>query len=214
MKTWLRKAAAAVAFITLLAVFSGTALAAGPSVTYDGDADQFVFLPGTDLFQNFKGVMPGDTLTQEITVKNDTANGVKVKISLRAEPVDEQYRSFLSRMTLKVEQDGQSVLFEAPADQQGSLASDICLGTFSSGADILLNVSLVVPVEMGNEFQDQTGLIRWVFTAEELEDETNPDTNDSVRLWISITLAGAGAAGLLMLILLHRRHAVHKKAGR
>ncbi|MFR1759206.1 MAG: hypothetical protein ACLSX2_05855 [Christensenellaceae bacterium] len=52
------------------------ALADDASVSYEGGAEQFVFLPGseytdTDLFDGFKGVMPGDTLTQKITVTNN-----------------------------------------------------------------------------------------------------------------------------------------------
>ena len=50
--------------------------AADGKVTYSGNAGNSVFEPGsehslTDLFPNFKGVMPGDTLTEqvEITVK-------------------------------------------------------------------------------------------------------------------------------------------------
>ena len=73
--------------ITLAVLLSSTVtvFAADGKVTYSGNAGNFVFEPGsehslTDLFPNFKGVMPGDTLTQKITVKNDADNKVKVKI--------------------------------------------------------------------------------------------------------------------------------------
>ncbi len=214
MKVMLRSVMALAVCALLLTAFTAPALAADASVTYQGNADKFVFLPDNDLFQNFKGVMPGDTLTQQITVKNDTSNGVKVKIYLRAEPVDESYKAFLGNMTLKVVQDGNSVLFAAAADEQDGLAKDVCLGTFYSGADIDLAVSLAVPKEMGNEFQDSSGLVRWVFTAEEMPiGPDDPDTGDTSSVWLFGGLFAASGLGLLMLVLFRHGKAKGTRSG-
>ena len=49
--------------VTAVAMMVMPAFAAESSVSYDGDAKKFVFVPkNTDLFGNFKNVMPGDTL--------------------------------------------------------------------------------------------------------------------------------------------------------
>lgn len=194
--------------VSMLLTFPASVLADNSSVTYDGDANKYVFLPGTDLFSSFKGVMPGDTLTQNITVKNATSNGVKVKIYLRAEPVEEQYRSFLNQMTLKVVQESGSVLFSASAGAQDGLASNVYLGMFYSGADIELKVTLTVPIGMGNEFQNGVGKIHWVFTAEEYPTgPDDPQTGDTADLALYIILSAVSAVGIAALILFRRRSA-------
>ena len=49
--------------------------AASPSVTYEGNAKEFVFETDsthhlTDLFSDMKGVMPGDEITETIQIRN------------------------------------------------------------------------------------------------------------------------------------------------
>ena len=73
--------------LMLLVIFSCsvTAFAADGNVTYTGNSGSIIFAPGsdeslTDLFPNFKGVMPGDSLEQKITIKNNASNNVKVKL--------------------------------------------------------------------------------------------------------------------------------------
>ena len=110
--------------------------AADGKVTYSGNAGNFVFEPGsehslTDLFPNFKGVMPGDTLTQKITVKNNADNKVKVKIYIRSLGAHEDSAEFLSQLGLKVqksEDNEMAYMFDSAANETAQLADWVCLG--------------------------------------------------------------------------------------
>lgn len=165
------------------------------SVTYKGKAKEFIFQPGsdysvTDLFTNFKGVMPGDTLTQQINVRNEASKKVNVKIYIRALGLAELENNngeeivsaddsadFLKEMKLTVETDSDKKLFDAPADQTAGLTDWVCLGTFRSGADVDLNVDLEVPITMGNDYQERIGALDWQFMAEEFPlDPDDPST--------------------------------------
>lgn len=153
----------------MMAAAAGSAFAADSQVTYQGGADAFVVIPeDQDLFQNFKGVMPGDTLTQPVIVKNTVNSRGGVKLYLRAETSDETIKGFLEQMTLTVKQ-GETILSQAPSDQTAGLTENVLLGAFYQEAQIPLEAILTVPISMGNEFQDAAGTIRWIFTAEELD---------------------------------------------
>ena len=146
--------------LLMAALLCGSALAAA-SVTYEGGAEKFVFLPGssysdTDLFENFKGVLPGDVLTQTITVQNDT--DAQVRIYMRAEPVKQEDVDFLNQMHMTVTS-GSKEIFDAQADEQDGLAKNTLLGTFKKSGSTTLTVTLEVPIEMGNEFMGRIGTV-------------------------------------------------------
>lgn len=198
--------------LTLLLSFAVTVLAEEGRVTYSGNAGSFVFEPGsdhslTDLFPNFKGVMPGDTLTQQITVKNDADNKVKVKIYLRSLGAHEDSKAFLSQLGLKVKagaENEMAYMFDAAANETARLTDWVCLGTLYSGGEVNLDVTLTVPVEMGNEFQNKIGSLDWEFKIEEFPvdpDDPNPPTDDRVDTlwWIILAVAILTAIVLLLL---------------
>lgn len=164
-------AAAAVAMMVM------PAFAAESSVSYDGDAKKFVFVPkNTDLFGNFKNVMPGDTLTQEITVKNPKSNKFQAKIYLRSEGGIEG-EEFLKQLKLTVTAPADTKLFEAAADETADLTENTLLGTLSPGAEVKLSVQLEVPIEMDNKYMEKTGKVQWVFAVEEIplkDDDDEP----------------------------------------
>ncbi len=192
---------------------SVNAFAAG-TVTYDGEATKFIFEPGsqyspTDLFTDFKGVMPGDQITQTVQIRNDVSNEVKIKLYMRSLGAHEDSEDFLSQLHLQVSQEGESNLFDAPADQSAQLTEWVYLGTFYSGAEIDLNITLEVPVELGNEYQDAIGYLDWQFKIEEFpvepEDPKPPETGDSSAASFYIVLAGMSGLVVIFLVMYKRR---------
>ena len=193
--------------LALLLVLSCVSAQAAAQVNYEGGAEKFVFLPGStysdsDLFESFKQVMPGDVLTQRINVRN-TSNK-KVRIYLRAEPVEEQYKDFLSRMNLQVTAaDGE--IFDAAVSETGQLTENTLLGTFKKGGSTDLILTLTVPYDLGNEFMCTMGIVPWTFLVEELKDDDTPHTGDSFELgtWL---LAAALILAAIAYVVIKMKH--------
>ena len=151
-----------IAILMLVSLLMGSALAAA-SVTFEGGAEKFVFLPGStysssDLFENFKGVLPGDELVQKITVKNNTAD--RVRIYMRAETQGMEDREFLSQLQMKVECRNKDI-FDAAPSETAQLTKNTLLGTFKKKGSTELTVTLTVPLEMGNDFMNRKGVVPW-----------------------------------------------------
>lgn len=190
--------------------------AQGGEVTYTGDSGSFIFAPGsdhspTDLFPDLKGLMPGDAITQRITVKNNASNKVKVKIYLRAESVHPEGADFLSQLQMtvvKADEPG-NFMFDATADQTAQLTDWALLGTLYSGGEVDLLVTIRVPTELGNEYQDAMGAIDWSFKVEEfpseLVDPVAPETADPAQLGLLYTGVCVSTAALITLLPLYCR---------
>lgn len=203
-----------VLFITVVLLLSSTviAFATDGKVTYSGNAGNFVFEPGsehslTDLFPEFKGVMPGDALTQKITVKNNADNSVKVKIYIRSLGAHKDSVEFISLLGLKVvksEENEMAYMFDAAAGETAHLTDWVCLGTLYSGGKVNLDVTLNVPIELDNDFQNKIGYLDWEFMIEEFPvedtDPKPPQTGDNsiFELWVAIMLC----SGAMLIILL------------
>ncbi len=186
-------------------------------VTYSGNAGNFVFEPGsehslTDLFPNFKGVMPGDTLTQKITANNDADKKVKVKIYIRSLGAHEDSVDFLSQLGLKVKKSADNemaYMFNAAANETAQLTDWVCLGTLYSGGEVNLDVTLNVPVELTNEYQNKIDYLEWEFMVEEFpiepDDPKPPQTGDNSNMGLWFALMISSLAMLIILLLWHKK---------
>lgn len=223
MKRIVKRISALLTVVVMVLGFGSTAYAEESTVTYVGGADKFIFAPGseyspTDLFDNFKGVMPGDSLTETIEVRNDINNDVKIKVYMRSlgahefendEEKTEASRALLSQMNLNVRQQGGSELFDAPADQTAGLTDWVYLGTVYSGGEIILDVKLDIPIEMGNDFQESIGYLDWQFKVEELpvepSDPLPPKTGDGNNFWFWTAMLTSSAVVLVFILIIAKK---------
>lgn len=204
---------------SLVLVFSLAAptFAASASITYKGQTDKFVFDPSTDLFQNFKGVMPGDTVKQDITFTNKATDSNYVKLYLRAvahnatsnpltKPVKDHediasMEDFLSQLTMKV-WCGKKLIFEESPDKLGGLKNKVLLGTFRKNQTATLTVQLVVPIELGNEYANRMGEVDWVFTVEAFKGTPSTSNDRLIQTGqLNWPILALGAGGLVFLTL-------------
>lgn len=207
MKRALNKIFSLVLMLTMLMSLATTAFAASPSfITFKGAEEGFDLQPGseyttTDLFDNFKNVMPGDKLTETVQIQNEAADCDYIKVYMRAVVHDENgntltYDEVFENTdgkdqanidgqrdeTVASMQDflsqltmriynGDDQIYNASADEAGALVNNVLLGTLSKGESLNLKVELDVPIELGNAYANRVGEVDWVFLAECFEFE-------------------------------------------
>lgn len=210
----MKKCFAMLLALMILLSCSVSALAADGNVVYNGNSKKFIFTPGseyspTDLFPNFKDVMPGDRLEQRIMLKNDVSNKCKVDVFMRVLGAQPGSEEFLSQLHLNIIQNTDTLLFNAPADQGGQLAEWQYIGTLYSGGECELLVVLDVPVTLDNNFKNLVGELDWEFAVRELpvspEDPKVPQTGDNSNPLLWAAMLGGSVAALFLLIIIIRK---------
>lgn len=168
------------------------------TITFLGEEEGFDMGTGseytaTDLFNNFKNVMPGDSLTQVITIENKATDSDYIDLYMKAEVHDEDgdpilededsvtMTDFLSQLNMKLYQitsDGTELLiYDNTADDTAPLTDTTYLFSLRSQRSAQLRCEVEVPIELGNEYMNREGVIDWTFQAEGRDIEL-PETPD------------------------------------
>ena len=206
-----KKMFAVVLALILALGMAGSALASAAVRLKIDSRDQvyFEFQPeSTNLFENFKNLMPGDTVAQDIEVKN--LGGHIVRIWLRADPVSEQDQDFLNQLKLTVTASNSNI-FEATAGEQDGLAPTeknpygVVLGTFKHGGKVNLEAKIEVPIELDSQYMGRVGVVPWTFTIEQVDLGDTPETGDAFTLWVWVAVAAVLAACIVFLLVKQRK---------
>lgn len=199
-----------ITILMLVILLCGSALAS--EVTYVDTEKVFEFKPGsvyeaTDLFENFKGVLPGDKLEERITVQNSSKKAMRIFLQCKYDSyATTEEKDFLNQLKLTVES-GDTKIFEAKAGQKAQLSSPVLLGTFKEKGKVELKVKLEVPLELNSKYMGQVGVVPWTFIVEEVPSDGTPDTGDwfQTTLWIGIAMVLAAAIVVLLIVQRKRR---------
>jgi hypothetical protein len=173
-------------------LFSGMeitlAFSSAPTVRYDGKEKKFEILNtrGTDLFQDFKAVVPGDTITQSILLQFDNISR-ETDLYLRAESTDNAAIPEDIKLKFYVTE---KLISESNLNTQGALKENTLLYKFTQSENVEVKVVLEVPTGIGNEISDMRKDIQWIFTIQEDDsvkeepetDEPAPDTGIEVTV--------------------------------
>ncbi len=161
-KNWLKGLTASfVLLIGMMTLSSPHVSAATPTIKFSGEEASVTFenVNDTDLFQGFKGVMPGDTREQDLLLKSKPAER-EASFYLKAE-CDDETRELLKDVTLKIEAEGQTVL------ESGLVFDQIKLGTVEGKGEMPIKLTAQFPLSLGNEIAEREMHIKWHITVQE-----------------------------------------------
>lgn len=163
------------------------------SVVFTGGDEGFSFMPETtDLFANFKNLLPGETRSQTIEVKNNCTLYAGAEIFLRAEEIEQSFATpetlvFVNKLlreyaTVIVSNEAGEIIYNGPvwgephsvSKNPASMRYDISLGKLAKGDSEKLNIQLQIDPEMDNMYQGLLGLVKWVWSAQGIKQEVPP----------------------------------------
>ena len=127
------------------------------SVSYEGGAEGLVKV-GEDFFSNWGDLMPGDVVSDEVTVANRYAK--PVSIYFRTETIADD--KFLKELNLQIKCEDK-VLYDG--SMAGEIKNKVLLGTLKKGETKHLTYTLTVPEWLDNPYAMSKTETKWIFTA-------------------------------------------------
>lgn len=141
------------------------------SVTLIDKAAGLVHKPD-DFFINFGYLLPGDTLTDTVAIKNSYSKPMSLYFASNVLESGGTLDELKLKIVLKLPDGTSRTVYE------GKLNTDFeykLLGTFSAGQEGEFIFTVTVPEELQNKYSLDTGKVKWLFMAEFDEDTPKPE---------------------------------------
>lgn len=148
-------------------------------VTFKNKTDGFLFKDDKDLFISFKNMVPGETRSQIIELKNQDVDTVDFYLYAKlAEDLSQENQSKVSELlkkylTIQVINEDGTLLYDGPiwsdVNQINSIKGmkyAIYLGSYKSNEHKKLTVQMHVDPDVDNDFEALMASIDWIFQAE------------------------------------------------
>ena len=146
------------------------------TVEFNGKAHKLLAVPG-DFFTNLGTAMPGDVLTDTITLSNTTDDPAELLFRTSVKGRSEEKRAMLKDVKLTVAM-GNEILYRGNLESTG-LEKNRSLGRFASGQTGNMKFRLEIPTEWDNRMAQKSADVTWIFTVNEKVKEVVPDTEET-----------------------------------
>ena len=143
------------------------------SVDFNGKAHKLLSVPG-DFFTNLGTAMPGDVLTDTITVSNTTDSAAEILFRTSTEGRNSEQIAMLKDVKLTVAM-GNKILYSGTLDSTG-LARNKTLGILEAGQKGSMKFRLEIPAEWDNRMAQKKTDVTWIFTVNEEEKTSSSDS--------------------------------------
>ena len=177
----------------------------GLSVSYEGDAKGLIAAP-EDFFVNLGTLMPGDTVTDSVVLRNTSRYPVTMKFAAGlSEDLTNVQSDLLEKIRLKISYRDHTV-YEGDLRAK-SLEEGISLGDIAPKSKEAFRFQISVPEDVNNIYAFAQSKTDWKFTASyEQKPQTAdaPKTNDPFQVRV-VLCAGAAVAGGVCLYSLRKR---------
>lgn len=202
------------------------------NVYFQKDSNEFITIPGDDLFLNFKELMPGDNKIQNINVSNKNNKVIhlfmyasqtsedKFSSEEEKEISDELIEACTMEINAKYTDGTSEIIYTGPVNGKGieldmTEKNAIYLGKLKKGDEASLEVKLHVPEEWAKG--GSVGMIDWIFTCAEEEvpnvipDVPKPepiiktgDNNSDINVMVSSAIAVV-SLGIMAVLLIKKK---------
>ena len=168
-------------------------------IIYENNADKYLDI-GDGFFDNLGGLLPGDSISDQITIQNTSKNRIEYYLTIDTKNLTEEELKLLENVTIIIKNGMNKTLLSGKITEVNKLL----LGTYTKWDKETIKFTISIPSNLDNEYSKIATKIIWVFSVEEASDLINPDTWD-IRFDWSITLFMFSAIGLLIVMILEKR---------
>ena len=168
-------------------------------IIYENNADKYIDI-GDGFFNNLGGLLPGDNITDQVTINNNSNNKIRYHLSIDKKNLTDEETDLLKNVNITIKNSKGEELYNGKLTE----VNNLLLGIFNSGSNGIITFTISIPSNLDNEYSKIATKIIWVFSVEEEKSGINPETWDLRFDW-SITLFVFSALGLLIVMILEKR---------
>ena len=165
----------------------------------------------SDFIENMKNIMPGDSFSSKIKLKNNNKKNAKYYLKLDQNGLDEIETGILEEIEIKITNKQGKVIYSGKLRN----AENVLLGEYNINEEDEFNFEMLVSEELSNEYARIHPKLNWVFSVDYDKDssnqnntnqnntntnKTNPQTEDKINMAITIFIISA--IGLVAVMLL------------